>query len=173
MHYVILITGLGSSIPFIGRIWTKWARTLEKAVRREINEVDVRIIRVSSDGSGEMKALNEVRKAIQEKTIKSLQICGHSNGFRDGLNMAESIAPFPVKYFAGIDMTLGEFGAKATSNIQRFDEFHAKLQTADFASDFDSSKHFYHKVNKGHTAAASDKGVQETIKSMIVRNVQQ
>lgn len=173
MNYIILVTGLGSSIPFIGRIWTKWARKLEKAVTEQISGDSVRIIHVSSDGAGEMKALNEVRAAIEDGSITSLQICGHSNGFRDGLNIAESVAPFPVNYFAGIDMTLGEFGAKATNNIQHFDEFHARLEQANFANDFLMSKHNYHKIDKGHTAAASDKFVQTKICNTLVENILQ
>lgn len=165
-NHIIMVTGLGSSLPWIGRIWTVWARKLEKRFETHYKgRKDVKITRVSADGKGEAAALNLLRRDKTKGTLGKVAIIGHSNGFRDGLNMAATIKA-DVDYFAGIDMTLGEFGAEATNNIQLFHEFRAVYGTkenADFAKDFDMSKYKQWSIRNFHTAAASDKFVQATI----------
>lgn len=164
MHIIVLLTGLGSSFPLVGWFLTRWATKLKKRINKKYeNRNDVMVIVASSDGRGEQAAHDFIRNEFISGKIKTLTIVGHSNGFRDGLKMAANISPNSVDYFAGIDMTLGEFRAMATNNIKRFHEFHAMLETADFAPDFDKRKHKYWPINKGHTAAASDKFVQDKI----------
>lgn len=167
MHQVVFVTGLASSIPFIGRIWQAWAYRLEKLLIKKIGRrSDVTITICSSDGRGEKKALDLIRRTRDHGNLESVCIVGHSNGFRDGLRMCEALYPdTKIDYFAGIDMTLGEFGAEAYGNIQLFHEFHAVLEKADFHKSFKKTKknYQYTRIRKGHTAAASDTFVQETI----------
>jgi len=170
MNHVILITGLGSSIPFIGRIWTAWARKLENRFKAHFKgRKDITITRVSADGNGEAKALNLLRRDKTNGTLGKVAIIGHSNGFRDGLNMAASIRNSPIDFFGGIDMTLGEFGAQAYGNIKLFHEYHAQLAYADFHHTFDKSNHHIWEIRKDHTAAASDRFVQNNIFENVVK----
>ena len=169
MNHIIIITGLGSSIPFIGRIWTAWARKLEDRFNAHFKgRKDITIKRVSADGNGEAKALNQLRRDKTNGTLGKIAIIAHSNGFRDGLNMAASIRNSPVDFFAGIDMTLGEFGALAYGNIKLFHEYHAQLAYANFHHTFDKSNHHIWEIRKGHTAAASDLFVQNNIFGNVV-----
>lgn len=172
-NHVILITGLGSSLPFIGRIWTAWAVKLEKRLKEHFKgSKDVIITRVSADLRGEDAALSKLRKDKTNDRLGKVCIVGHSNGFRDGLNISHAIGlDTPIDYFAGIDMTLGELGAKAYGNIQLFHEFHAKLATANFDKSFDMDNHHIWQINKGHTAAASDRFVQNKIFETITETI--
>jgi hypothetical protein len=78
-------------------------------------------------------------------------------------------AGIPVQYCACLDMTLGEFGAKAFGNIQELDEYHARLQHVDFDKSFKKNAATYHyfEVDKGHVAMASDPMVQSRLKRKI------
>lgn len=168
-NHVIFITGLGSSLPFIGCIWTAWARKLEKRFRKHYGRrADTQYTRVSSDGKGEQKALDILRRARDRKMLGKVCIIGHSNGFRDGLLIAADIRA-KVDYFAGIDMTLDDDDVEVPANVRLFHEFHAILKKAVLSKGFKSQGRDWEfwQINKGpvmpHTRAASDKFVQGMI----------
>lgn len=173
-HHIVLITGLGSSLPVIGAIWTAWARKMEKRFRKHYRgRKDVTVTRVSADLTGEARALDLLRKDIRSGQAGRICIAGHSNGFRDGLLIAEALRPYPVAYFAGIDMTLGDGNAKVTGNIKLLHEFHAVLGWAKIGDSFKKTAATYRdwQINKGHTRAASDRLVQDTIFRTMVETI--
>ena len=175
MNHIVLITGLGSSIPWFGYFWTRWARKLQKRLEKFYAlRKDVTIHRVSADGRFERKAFDAIRADRRKGRLGDIAIVGHSNGFRDGLRQAEALYPHtPIRYFAGIDMTLGEFGALAYGNIEYLDEFHGVLQRADFHASFRQNKriHRYQETKAAHTASASLPWVQNHIFKQIVERM--
>lgn len=174
-HYIGLITGLGSSLPGLGLVWTKWARSLQKRLAiHYFGRAEVKIMRVSSDGTSEKKFFDAVLNDHHTGRLGKVVGAGHSNGCRDWLFGAKSMYPkIGVNYLGLIDMTLGEFGAEAYGNINHLDEFHAILERVDFHPSFfeSSSSHDYFKINKGHTAAANDKSVQDRIFNQIISRI--
>lgn len=172
-NHIILITGLFSSIPILGYVWTVWARMLQKRLTKHYaGRVDcgirtgVIIHRVSADGRGEKKAFDAVRLDRKRGVLGKVAIVGHSNGFRDGLRGAELLHPLTeVCFFAGIDMTLGENGAEVFGNISNFIEFHGVLEYADLHKSFHPTPKNYslRETERGHTASASLAWVQDII----------
>lgn len=161
MNHVVLISGLGSSLPLFGGRYRKWAKQLQARLGKlEYTS----IYEVSSDGAGEKPALQAI---LRDKMPGKIIIVGHSNGARDALFMTEILfrAKLKVNYVACLDMTLGEFGAKAFGNIQFLDEFHARLETVDFDKTFVPNGANYHKweIDRGHVAMASDERVQNRL----------
>jgi len=167
-----LVTGLGSSLPFLRWIWTRWARKLEKRLKAHYKgRNDIEIIRVSSDGQGEKHLEGRIQLLAHDSRLGKVVLVGHSNGFRDALYIANRMKQIPVAYFAGIDMTLGEGKAVVSKNIKFIDEFKARYgtrETANFAVAYPKKLRYKDfKVNKGHTATANDKEVQDRIFSNI------
>lgn len=175
MHVIFLITGLASSLPLIGRIFTWWARQLESRLKDKYgHRDDVLIMRVSADLKGEEPVLLTLLELIRKQKIKTICGAGHSNGFRDGITITEKLFPYPVDYFAGIDMTLGELGAEAQSNILKVDEFRAQFGTReslDFVENFPEGRHKEYWIPKGHTATANDAGVRAKIFQRICNEI--
>ena len=157
MNYIVCLSGAGSSTWFFGRKFTKWARMLEKRFTAHYGS-RVEMILLSSDFNGE-KQLYALLKRLGKGD--KIVILTHSNGFRDGLREIAK-AKVTVNYFAGIDMTLAEGNVKVTNYIKYFDEFHAKLNKANFAPDFKNIKNYY-QVKGSHVASASSKFVQDKI----------
>jgi len=166
--HLVLLSGLASSLPLIGRRYTAWARqldaslTLPSSVKRWV---------LSSDGAGEKPALSAILADHRKGLLGTVVFIGHSNGARDTLFMAETLYSIgiEVRYAATLDMTLGEFGAKAFGSIKELDEFHARLQTVDFDPSFKKNASTYHKfeIDKGHVAMASDPFVQSRLRRKI------
>lgn len=171
MNYIVIITGLGSSIFCWWRNWAKW---YERECR--ILFPDARIIVVSSDGRLERRAEERIQNA------RKLVMIGHSNGFRDGLLIMKRNPFLRCNYFAGIDMALGAHGVYVPSNVEVIDEFHAKLAYVNTYAEANNIHTVFEvtrreglqmggtsprSANKGHTAAASDRHVRSRIISMI------
>lgn len=170
VHVVGLITGLGSSLPFFGWLWTAWARKLQKRLEGKYGkDSDVLIIRCSSDGSGEANLFRTIFQLHKDGLLGVLCLVGHSNGVRDGLIEVEKLYPqaVPVHYFAGIDQALLDdfFSSEAWGNILTLEEFHARLEYINIHETFvrNKRKHILHEVKAGHTASASLPFVQDTI----------
>lgn len=171
MHHIVLIAGLGSSLFWKFNPWSKWARDMKARFDRHYaGRKDVTVWAVSSDGAGEKPALAAIMANHAKGRLGTVVGGGHSNGDRDWLFMAQALngAGIGVPYGFGIDMTLGELGAKVYGNTAHYDEFWAGLQTADFDASFKGTKRFFDvdKINGGnvgHTASASLPWVQNRI----------
>lgn len=122
---------------------------------------------VSADGNGEKRFIEAVLRDKREGRLGRVVMAGHSNGARDMLFAAQTFyaAKIPVEYAASLDMTLGEFGAKAFGNIKYLDEFWARLERVDFDKSFvkTANNYSYFRVNKSHVAMASEKSVQDRV----------
>jgi hypothetical protein len=178
VHVIGLVTGLGSSLPLIGGIWTAWARKLEKRFDKKYpDDSDVVIIRCSSDGSGEAKLFNVIFRLHTQGLLGRVCIAGHSNGVRDSLIEIEKFYAngITVDYMAAIDQALLDdfFSSEAWGNILQLDEFHARLEYVNIHSTFKKAKrpHRIYEVKKGHTAAASDPFVQDRIFQMVCEQI--
>lgn len=172
-HHIVLLAGLGSSFFLFRRRFTKWARTLEKRLRRELSgRDDVTIWVLSSDGRREQKALDAIMNDYNDGDLGTVSFAGHSNGARDILFMIKQLFTMgiPVAYAATLDMTLAEHGAEAYGNIEFLDEFHARLERVDFHKSFHKtgSNYRFRKINKSHVAMASDTIVQNSLVNKIV-----
>lgn len=174
VHVISLVTGLGSSIPLFGGIWTAWARKLEKRFKAKYpDESDVLIMRASSDGNGEDKIFKAIFQLYKQGLLGKVCCVGHSNGVRDTLLEIETLYPHKVQfdYVAAIDQALLDsfFSSEAWGNILHLDEFHAKLEYVNIHSTFKKEKrvHQLYEIKKGHTAAASDPFVQDRIFQMV------
>ena len=166
-HHIGLITGLGSSVPGLGAIWTKWARSLQRRLKKHYKgRNDVVTHRVSSDGNGEKQFFDAVLTDAHAGNLGVVTGAGHSNGSRDWLFGAKMLYPgTEIPYLGLIDMTLGEYGAEAYGNIKVLDEFHGVLETVDFHPSFaaNGGVHNYMETGLGHTASANAKSVQDQI----------
>lgn len=166
MNHVVLLSGLGSSIPFFGSFFRRWAKTLEK--RLAISPLTGTLVwELSSDGTGEKVALDRILDDHRRGILKKVILVGHSNGARDILFIAKVLyqLQIPVHYAACLDMTLGEFGAEAYGNIKFLDEFHARLEKVDFHPSFQKSaaNYRYWEVGGSHVGMASSKTVQDRL----------
>lgn len=187
-HHVILIAGLGSSIPFLWPWFSGWARKVEKAARREINVPsgdDMVIHIVSSDGRAEKKAQDAVLADQRKGVLGKVIVGGHSNGARDALRTCQLFYPeIEVGYAFCIDMTLAENGCLAFGNIHILDEFWAALNInevkrdggrVDFHPSFKLKKRAYNFMdlpkltgrNISHIGSASEPIVTARIVGMI------
>lgn len=171
--HIVLIAGLGSSMFWSFNPWSKWARDMQARFQRHYGD-DVKVWALSADGAGEKPALEAIMADHAAGRLGTVVGGGHSNGDRDWLFMAQALngAGIPVPYGFGIDMTLGEMGAKVYGNTAHYDEFWAGLQKADFDASF-KGVHKFHDVdritgrNVSHTAAASLPWVQNRIFGMV------
>lgn len=175
-HYIGLMAGLGSSPLWSINPWSKWTRKLEKRFTQfYAGREDVKIHAFSSDFSLEKPFFRTVRDDYEAGNLGILTGAGHSIGSAEWLLHAEALYPkIEIPYLGLIDMTKGDetvFGAKAYGNIKFLDEFHGILETIDFHPSFEEkgNKHKYHEINKGHTATANDKGVQDRIFKKITK----
>ena len=176
MHYIGLMAGLGSSPLWEINPWSKWARKLKKRFNKFYEgRNDVKIYAFSSDFSFEKPFFRAVRDDYEKGNLGTLTGAGHSIGSAEWLLQAEALySQIDIPYLGLIDMTRGDeaiFGAKAYGNIKFLDEFHGKLETIDFHPSFEKngSIHKYHEINKGHTATANDKKVQNRIFKQITQ----
>lgn len=167
MDHIVLLSGAGSSVPFLRCRFRAWAKKLAARIPQYRPETGVIVHELSSDGDGEKSAIVQILREEMEGRLRRVILCGHSNGARDVLFMAETFynANIVVDYVACLDMTLAEWGAKAFGNIMFLDEFHAQLQTVDFDKSFIKTPHNYRKweVMGGHVGMASSETVQNRL----------
>lgn len=169
MNHVVLLSGLGSSLPFLSWFFQAWARKLAKRLGPLPGTT---VWQLSSDGAGEKPATVAILRDFERGRLGRVVLVGHSNGARDILFMAQAFynAGISVRYAATLDMTLNELGVLAYPNIQYLDEFHARLEKVDFHPDFRRTGANYHywEIDSGHVAMASTEEVQQRLATKIV-----
>lgn len=163
MRHLVLLSGLGSSVPFLAPWFKGWANKLEKRLAYSPGQ-GIIVWNLSADGAGEKPALSAI---LNDPRLGGVILVGHSNGARDILFMAEVLyrTGIAVKYAACLDMTLAEYGAKACGNIEFLDEFHARLERVDFDESFVKNPANYKlwEVKGGHISMASSPAVQNRL----------
>jgi len=167
-NYVILVTGLLSSFPLFSWWFKSWARKLKKRINKKYPDVEVVV--VTSDGR---RAVHNVwlklRTDAENRRLGKVVICGHSNGYRDGLFLADDIYPHQVEYFGGIDLTLADNDVEVPGNVKVFDNFHATLTEAPKFSKKFKGEYTKFKIDDSHIGSASNRFVQDKMFTQIRR----
>lgn len=142
-NVVFLLSGLSSSSI---RAYQNWAKDLEARLKNDplVRKTKTLYINVSSDGERENEGVNIITRLYRRGELGVVVTAGHSNGARDQLKLKN----VPVDYVAVLDMTLGEFGMEAGSNIRSLDEFHAVLGRVNLSKDFNGTYKYFQVRNK-------------------------
>lgn len=173
--HLVMVTGLGSSIPFIGKwLFQGWTKKIINKLRwklsvEEYNSISHSII--SSDGN-DAKWITKEINYIKVSEPKFIIIAGHSNGYRDGLKLAEHIGlafnnKRKVDIFIGIDMTLAfdKDNEAIPYCVKDLIDYHASLKNLkDIRKCNLATVYTYVKLNNtGHITAGKHDEVQRCI----------